>query len=184
MASTPVYCVNHPNTETLLKCYRCGKPVCTKCVRRTPVGLICRECLSNQQSGFYTATPVDYAIAFIVGSIASVVGGTIAMFIGFFLFEIFYAPFAGGIIAEIIRYAIRRHRGRYMWLVACATVVLGGVVALFGFPLFGAIASGRLDLALFFIPRALGSLFSLGSLGFLIYLVLAVGTVYARLRLG
>src|SRR5512142_368947 len=107
MSSTPTYCVNHPTTETLLRCYRCGKPVCTRCVRRTPVGLICKECLSNQQAGYYTASPLDYGIAFVAGTIGSMIFGAIAVLIPFFLFVIFYAPFAGGLIAEIVRFSIR-----------------------------------------------------------------------------
>jgi hypothetical protein len=180
VASTPIYCANHPSTETLLRCYRCGKPICIKCVRRTPVGLICKECLGNQQAGFYTAAPVDYLIAAAAGGLVSIAGGAIAALIGFFLFEIFYAPFAGGIIAEIIRYAIRRHRGRYMWLVACAMVVIGGIIGAGFFPLISILGRGNLLFALAALPAlAFRALF---NLGFLIYLVLATGTVYTRLR--
>lgn len=182
MASSPVYCVNHPTTETLLKCYRCGKPVCVKCVRRTPVGLICKDCLSNQQAGFYNVTPLDYAIALVVGTVLGIAGGAIAVLIGFFLFEIFYAPFAGGIIAEVIRYSIQRHRGKYMWIAACVAVIIGGVIGASFFSLFGLLASGRIETALLLLPViAVRGIF---NLGFIIYLVLAVGTVYARLRLG
>lgn len=181
-SSAPIYCVNHPSTETLLRCYRCGKPICVKCVTRTPVGLICKECLSNQQAGFYTATSADYAIAAVVGFVVSIIGGAIAGLIGFFLFEIFYAPFAGGIIAEAIRFSIQRHRGRYIWMVACAMVMVGGVIGATFFPLFGVLASANLVRALLLLPGlAVRSLF---NIGFLIYVVLAVGTVYARLRLG
>lgn len=180
MSSSPVFCVNHPTTETLLRCYRCGKPVCTRCVRRTPVGLICKECLSNQQAGYYTASSLDYAIAFVVGTIGSVIFGAIAVLIPFFLFVIFYAPFAAGLIAEAIRFSIQRHRGRYLWLVACAAVVLGGIIGAGLLPFATLLLEG--GRALFINPaRAFGSLF---SLGFIIYIVLAVGTVYARLRAG
>ncbi len=183
MSSTaPVYCVNHPNTETLLRCYRCGKPVCVKCVQRTPVGLICRECLSNQQAGYFTATPVDYVIGAVVGFVVSIIGGAIAGVIGFFLFEIFYAPFAGGIIAEAIRFSIQRHRGRYMWLIACAMVIIGGIVGVGFFPILGVLSSANLLRAMVLVPQlAVRALF---NIGFLIYIVLAVGTVYARLRTG
>ncbi|MEN6392186.1 MAG: B-box zinc finger protein, partial [Anaerolineaceae bacterium] len=26
-----LYCTNHPQTETSLRCNRCDKPICTKC---------------------------------------------------------------------------------------------------------------------------------------------------------
>jgi hypothetical protein len=177
-----IYCANHPNTETLLHCYRCGKPICVKCATRTPVGLICKECLNNQQAGFYTVTSVDYVIAAIAGGVVSIAGGAIAVLIGFFLFEIFYAPFAGGIIAEVIRYAIHRHRGRYIWLIGCAMVIVGGMIGAGLFPLLGLVGRGGLLFALFALPTlAFRAMF---NIGFLIYIVLAVGTVYARLRYG
>jgi hypothetical protein len=125
---------------------------------------------------------LDYAIAFVVGSLVSVIGGTIAALIGYFLFEIFYAPFAGGIIAEVIRFSIQRHRGRYIWLVACAAVILGGIIGAGLWPIVSLVLAGQVGRALFLIPgRALGALF---NIGFILYIVLAVGTVYARLRAG
>jgi hypothetical protein len=184
MPSETLYCVNHPNTETLLRCYRCNRPVCTKCVTRTPVGLICKDCLSIQRAGYYTATPVDYAVAGIVGTLVSMVGGAIAAAMGgFFLLAIFYGPFAGGVIAEIIRLPIQKRRGRYIWLVACASVIVGGLVGAGFFPLGTMLFSGRgpglIGMLLALPVVAVAAIF---NLGFLIYVVLAVGTVYARLK--
>ncbi|MCL5950371.1 MAG: hypothetical protein M1132_01380 [Chloroflexi bacterium] len=179
--NTPIYCVNHPNTETLLHCNRCGRPVCLKCVERTPVGYRCKDCLNVQQAGFYTATPLDYVLATIAGLAISAIGGAVAVAIGFFLFEIFYAPFAGGIIAEVIRYATSKHRGRYLWLLACATVLVGGVGGAGLLPLFLAGAQSPSLLTLLLVLPAI-AMRSVLNLGFLIYIVLAVSTVYARLR--
>ena len=180
MSSTPLYCTNHPNTETLLRCNRCGRPFCIKCLQRTPVGYRCRECLNIQQAGYYTATPIDYVIVAVVGTIASLVGGGIALLLGGFWFiSIFYGPAAGGIIAEVIRFAIQRRRAKYIWLVACATVIVGAFLVAGALPLLIALMS-------FGTPnfgRGLGGL--LGgflNIGLWIYLVLAVSTVYARLR--
>jgi hypothetical protein len=47
-----------------------------------------------------------------------------------------------------------------------------------GLPLIAALFSGRAAL----VGRAVGGLFGFGSIGFLIYLALAVSTAYARLR--
>ena len=181
----PVYCTNHPKIETLLRCNRCDRPFCTRCLVRTPVGYRCKECLNVQQAGFYTATPLDYAIAGIVGIVASIIAGAIAVAIGvFWLFVIFYAPFAGGVIAETIRRAIQKRRGRYIWLVACAALIVGGAIGAGLFPLVGMLAAGRDVLALIGSPLlfpilAMRAMF---NFVFLIYIVLAIGTVYARLR--
>jgi hypothetical protein len=173
----PVFCVNHPKTETLLRCNKCGKPVCIKCVVRTPVGYRCKECLNIQRAGYYTATPIDYAIAGIAGTIASIIGGGIAAALGglFWFFAIFYAPAAGGIIAEIIRWTTQKRRGKYIWLVGCATLVLGGFIGAGAFPILAAIAARRPEFLLF----ASGAFFNLGVW---IFIVLGAGTVYARLR--
>jgi MFS family permease len=177
----PVYCVNHPRTETLLRCNKCGRPVCIKCVQLTAVGYRCKQCLNIQQAGYYTAASVDYAIAAMVGLITSIVGGAIAAAIGgFWFFAIFYAPVVGGIIAEIIRRVIQKRRGRYIWLVACGAVIVGGFIGAGLLPLIAALGTGRAGLLLLAVPA--GMLSAVFNIGLWIYLVLAVGTVYARLR--
>ena len=185
MSSGPMYCTNHPKTETLLRCNRCGKPYCVHCLERTPVGYRCKECLSIQQSGYYTASAIDYGIAAVVGAVASAVAGGIATIFGggiFFLLIIFYAPFAGGIIAEAIRWSIQNRRGHYTWLAACGGVIVGGLAGASFFPILGILFGGRGDLLglLVFLPVLVVR--SVVNFGFLIYIVLAVGTVYARLR--
>jgi len=128
---------------------------------------------------------VDYAIAAIVGTAVSIVGGGIAAAIGgfFFLAAIFYAPFAGGIIAEVIRWPIQKRRGRYLWLIGCASVIVGGVIGAGFFPLSAILLSGRgLDLFGLLLALPVIAVRAIINIGFLIYIVLAVGTVYARLR--
>lgn len=174
------YCVNHPQTETLLRCNKCGKPVCMKCVERTPVGYRCRECLGIQRQGYYNATSIDYIIASVVGIVISALGGIVMGFIGGFWFlAIFAGPIGGGIVAEGIRAATQKHRGRYLWLVACGAIVVGGFVGLAGLglvPLAALILRGNLPLLSRF---GVGLVF---NLGFWIYIALAVSTAYARLR--
>ena len=43
-AGETLYCIDHPQRETALRCNRCGAPVCTNCIVRTPVGFRCRAC--------------------------------------------------------------------------------------------------------------------------------------------
>jgi len=171
----PTFCVNHPQTETLLRCNKCGKPVCLKCVERTPVGYRCKECLNVQRAGYYTATPLDYAITALVGAIASGLAGALTMIIGgLWLITIFYAPAAGGLIAELIRRAIQKRRGKYIALVACAVFILGGLAGAGALLLFTSSAR-RFDLTL------LASRVFL-NIGVWIFIALGASTVYARLR--
>ncbi|MGQ9586754.1 MAG: hypothetical protein ACUVXG_15350 [Anaerolineae bacterium] len=152
-----LYCVNHPNRETLLRCNRCGSPICLDCAVRTEVGYRCKDCVRQQQAIFYDIQALDYGMAVLISPVLGFVGALIAGTIGWL--TIFLAPVAGGLIAEAVRWAARRRRGRYLWWVCAAGVVLGtGVV----FLLFG---------------RGLWSLLWLA-----VFAVLANGTICARLR--
>ena len=63
-AAVPVmYCANHPDTETLLRCNKCNKPICLKCAVQTPVGYRCKECVREQQDVYYNGTTSDNLIA-------------------------------------------------------------------------------------------------------------------------
>ncbi len=167
-----LYCANHPTVATSLRCNRCNKPICTKCAVLTPVGYRCRECVRGQQQVFETVVWYDYIVA---GGLAAVLGGLAgALLVNLSWFTIFLAPLAGGIIAEVVRVAVRRRRGRNLFVVAAAAYVVGCL------PLF---AIGLLGL-LFIGSRGGGAgLFSLLALLWpAVYTVMATGTFYARLR--
>jgi MFS family permease len=171
----PLYCVNHPKTETRLRCNRCGNPICPKCAVRTPVGFRCKQCIKGQQAVFYSATPVDYLIAVVIGLVASIVAAFIISAVGIF-FTFFLAPVAGGVIAEVVRWATGRRRGRRMWLVVSACIVLGALIAAFG-PTLPLLFVPEARMALLAAPLAL-----IFRIDLILYVVLAIGVVYARLR--
>ena len=128
-----VYCANHPDVETLLRCNRCGKPICLKCAQLTDVGYRCNECIRGVQDKYFNAKQGDNAIAFVVALLVTAVTVPIASI----LFRIF--PFwfisiiiavmiggaAGGILTQIIRRAIDRRRSRQMRYVALAGIGVG-----------------------------------------------------------
>ncbi len=180
MATTLVYCKNHPTRETLLRCNRCSDPYCIHCLVRTPVGYRCKSCLNIQQAGYYTALPIDYVIAGVVGFFASIIGGAVAVAIGgfFILFQIFYAPAAGGAISEVVWRAISKRRGRFIWLISCAAFLAGSFVGAIAFP-FAAALFGGFGLFGAILRAPFAAIF---NIGFWIYIALAIGTVYARLR--
>jgi hypothetical protein len=172
-APDTLFCANHPQTPTSLRCNKCGKPICPRCAVRTPVGYRCRECVSAQQQIFETAQWYDYMIAAVVAAPLAGLGGALLSGLGFFV--LFLAPVVGGVIAEVVRVAVRRRRGRYLSLAATGAFVLG-CLPLFVFPLIVAALSllgGDGNLA----PAALFRL-----LWPLIYTAIGASTLYARLR--
>lgn len=121
-------CYRHPSRETALRCYTCNKPICTECAVKTPVGYSCPDCIRDLQKGYYTATFIDYIVAFVVTLPLAILASFVVGFIGFFVF--FIAPVIGTLIGRIAFWAVRRRRGRYLSHLVAGTVVLGALVKL------------------------------------------------------
>lgn len=140
-----LYCANHPDTETLLRCNKCEKPICMKCAALTDVGYRCKECIRGQQAVYFNAVTMDNPIAFGVGfGVAAVTAPIASLILGSFGFFSFIIAFIGGssagsLLAQIIRKAVGRRRGRYLRHFALGGVILGVIVgnAVVGLYLFG-----------------------------------------------
>lgn len=154
-----LYCVNHPNVETMLRCNRCGRPVCTRCVTQTPVGYRCKQCVGQQQAIFYTGGAVDYVLGAVIALILTGVSSFFVTLTGLWFIALILGPTLGMGIAEAVRFAVRRRRSRYLWAVVAGAMVVGALPVL---------------------VIGLNSLWSLFVLG--LFLVLAVGAAAARLR--
>ncbi len=141
---TTLYCANHPHTETMLRCNRCEKLICTKCAQPTPTGYRCKECVRGQQKVYETAQIQDLPIAFVVAAVISFLGSLIAGSMGFFV--IFIAPIVGTALAEAIRFTTKRRRSQRLFQIVAAGAILGGLPImlreLFFFSIFSLIWQG------------------------------------------
>jgi hypothetical protein len=155
-AAELVYCANHPRVETSLRCNRCGKPMCSRCAKLTPVGYRCPECIREREDVFFNATPADYVLAGVVGLILGLVFGVIVPWIGFF--ALFVAPAAGAVTGKLILWTTGRRRGRWLPLATTVIFVLAGV-------------------PIFLIYGLLGSIF-----GLIFYLLMAPSSLYYTLK--
>ncbi|MBN1966203.1 MAG: hypothetical protein JW910_16265 [Anaerolineae bacterium] len=124
-----LYCTVHPTFATSLRCNKCGRPMCTKCAVRTPVGYRCRECVRGQQAVFYSANTRDYVIAAGVAFVLALVAGFIVPGLGPF-FAIILGPVVGGGIAQAVRWATGRRRGEHTGYVVAAAVIVGSLPGL------------------------------------------------------
>ncbi len=163
----PLYCYNHPAVETGLRCTNCNRPICPRCVVRTPTGYRCKECVRAQQKVFDTAIWIDYPLAVIIAGILSFFGSLLAGLLGFF--TIFLAPVAGVVIAEIVRFAIRRRRGRLLFQLAAAAAAVGSLPVAIGLLLGGVLGGGDL---FFWLPLLWQG----------VYTFIITSTIYYRLR--
>ncbi|MEP0805797.1 MAG: hypothetical protein HRF47_09920 [Chloroflexota bacterium] len=160
-----LYCYVHPARETTLRCATCERPICVSCATRTPTGYRCKECVKGQQKIFNTAEWYDYIVGFFVAAVLSGIASFLVILIGgigFFGWFIIAAgaPTAGALIAEAVRFVVRKRRARNLFLTVGAGVALGALPALLFqilfFDLFGVIFQ-------------------------VIYLFIAVPVVYTRL---
>jgi len=173
MSSVPpiLYCANHPQTETTLRCNRCEKPICTKCAVLTPTGYRCKECVRGQQKIFETSQWVDYPLAFIVSGVLSFLGSLILP--KWILLAIIGSPIVGTVIAEAVRFVVRRRRSKRLFQITTLGVIFGCLPLLLIQLLFTGLGFGSGGTRSFF------SLLPLISYG--IYAVLVTSTTYYRL---
>ncbi len=164
-SSTTLYCVNHPNRETLLRCNRCERPICVDCAVLTETGYRCKDCVRGQQKIFETAQWLDYPLGIAVAAFLAFIGSILAGFLGFF--TLFIAPVAGVIIAEAVRWVTRKRRARWLYRAVTLAAVAGALVL----PLV----------------NVLGILLGMGSVALwpliwqVAYVILIASTVYYRL---
>jgi hypothetical protein len=136
MTEAAQVCANHPDRETSLRCNKCGKLICSQCAVRTPVGYRCKECVAGQQKIFETAKQWDYPVAVVVSAVGVAVAVGVLNFIGFW--GLLVAPIAGGGLAEVVRWTVRRRRSRRLPMVA-AIAGAAGVLPHLAFPVLATV---------------------------------------------
>jgi hypothetical protein len=170
-----MYCYNHPERETLLRCGKCGRPICTECAIRHPVGLRCPQCAQLRKVPTYDVSLQHYLRALGAGLGASLLCGLAAEILPFFvpvLFLSFILALAAGTgIGEAINRGTGLKRGRGLQAVAVFCVIVGTIAAT------GLVAAFRFgSLALLFLPASLLNPY------YWIYPIVAAVVVVMRLR--
>ncbi len=142
------YCATHPDVESELRCGRCEKLICPRCLVYTPGGVRCRDCAQLRRPVMYELSTAHYLRA---AGAAAGVGLLVGVIGGLFLppaarvplFGLFLALFAGSgigsLMAEALTRATRGKRGTPVQLIAVGGILLGAVVRL--------AVSGQFDLA-------------------------------------
>ena len=142
-------CATHPDVETNLRCGKCGRPICPKCMVQTPVGVRCTDCARLYKLPTYSV-PAQYylraigtglGMAIVCGIIWGIIGGLVP----FFYLNLLLAPGAGYAIGEVVSLSVNRKRGTGLAIVAGLAVAISYLVSIlvpwgFGFWLFDLLA--------------------------------------------
>jgi len=126
-------CPIHPSVETVLKCGKCGQPICPKCMVETPVGARCPACAQVHKSPVYSVSTSYYLKAMGTALGMSVACGLLWGFISILLpfnLNLILAPGAGYVIAEVISRVVNRKQGTALAVIAGTAVVLSYLVSL------------------------------------------------------
>jgi len=122
-------CAIHPDTDTELRCGKCGQPICPKCLVQTPVGARCPTCAALKRLPVYQVSAIFYARAIAAGLIAASLLGAIWPYIplgGFFW--IIIALGIGYAIGEAVSFSVNRKRSTGLQVIAGTSVVVCYIV--------------------------------------------------------
>ena len=126
-------CTTHPNVETNLRCGKCDKPICPKCMVETPVGARCPKCAQLRKLPTFQVSTKYLLIAVGIGLVASaisgVIWGVINNFIGIFYLNLILAVGIGYVIGEAVSITTNRKRGTKLVIIAAFAVVLSYLVS-------------------------------------------------------
>ena len=127
-------CAAHPAVETNLRCGKCDKPICPKCMVQTLVGARCRDCAKLYKLPTYRVSTKYYlrAVGTALGMaiVCGVVWGVVAIFMSFFFLNLLLAAGVGYTIGEVVSLSVNRKRGTGLAAVAGIAVAISYLVSL------------------------------------------------------
>ena len=128
-------CATHPDIETNLRCGKCGKPICPKCLVQTPVGARCPECARLRKLPTFRVSTRHYLRAIgsgvVVSIVCGLVWGVIRDFVPFLYLNLILALGAGYAIGEVVSLSVNRKRGIGLAIIAGIGVLISYLTGIF-----------------------------------------------------
>jgi hypothetical protein len=153
----PLHCATHPETETNLRCGKCGKPICPRCLVQTPVGSRCRECARLYKLPTYRVSAMHYlraaGAALVAAVILGLAWGFINRFVPFIYINLLIAAGIGFAIGEVTGRAVNRKKGAGLAVIGGFGVAICYTVNIFT---FGYMPGPGLDLIVDIAGLAIG----------------------------
>ena len=126
-------CAIHPEIVTNLRCAKCGKPICSKCLVETPVGAKCRDCAGLSKLPTYYVSTKYYLRAAGTGLVIAIICGlvwvVVVSLVPFFYLNLLLAPGVGYVIGELVSLSVNRKRGTGLAVVAGIAVVISYLIS-------------------------------------------------------
>jgi len=132
-------CTHHPEIETNLRCSKCGKPICPKCMVQTLVGARCPDCARLYKLPTYHVSTKYYLRAVGVG-LGMAIGCGFAWGVGVALVPVLYLNFLlaagfGYAIGEVVSVSVNRKRGTRLAVIAGICLAVSYLVSVLSSPL-------------------------------------------------
>ena len=132
-------CAYHPDVETNLRCGKCGKPICPKCMVQTLVGARCPDCAKLAKLPTYRVSTKYYlraagtalGMAIVCGIAWGIAWGLVRSFVPFILFNLLLAAGVGYAIGEVVSLSVNRKRGTGLAVVGGMAVVISYLLSIF-----------------------------------------------------
>ncbi|MFW6174342.1 MAG: hypothetical protein ACOC5K_01005, partial [Chloroflexota bacterium] len=132
-STEPQYCPRDPQTETNLRCGKCGDLICPNCLVQTDVGSRCPNCARKPEVPVFQPTWTEFALAAAAG--LGTAGGIAVAYI--FLVSVLPVPFLGVIAVggaawaagEVIHRASGYKYSRSLQLLAGFSALVAYVIA-------------------------------------------------------
>lgn len=102
MTETVPCCVNHPDTQTRVRCSACDRPICPRCMRQSAVGQKCPDCARLPRRARGLGKPVHYARGAAAGLGSAVLAGLVLSQV------LFTVRFGTLILSSLVGYGVGR----------------------------------------------------------------------------
>lgn len=143
------YCLRHPDTESNLRCGRCGDLICPRCLVTSPVGSRCPSCARIGRPAILDTSSSEFSRAILAGVGAALIGAFglaiavrvlveipgVSSTIGIFIAAAGIAGI-GYAIGESVKYASGKKLDKRLKYVAAGGVFLAWVATAAFLPVF------------------------------------------------
>jgi hypothetical protein len=115
-------CARHPQVETFVRCGKCDRPICPKCMVAGPVGMRCRDCGRQNLDTLMRGSPSQYLLGTLCAFGSAFLLGWMSHVLVFWLGSVY-----GYAVGEATLRGGGRKRGLGMQIIAGLAAAAGSI---------------------------------------------------------